>query len=318
MKKQLKKSLILGLILILTVNSLAGCDWKTVLGTEQSKTEASSATTPSKTTASNENQAPAMNTLAFELSADQSYYIVTGIGTYQNAALVIPATYREKPVRAIREFAFANCESITSLTVSNGITRIEESAFYNCKNLQSVTLPSTIEKIEKNTFRKCQKLVSVTIPNGIHTIGRFAFAACGSLESITLPESILRIEDFAFQFNSRMTEFVFPPNLSYLGDSVFAGCAALTSVSIPSGITSIGKGTFDSCTFTSITIPSHITSIGICALRNYHLESVIFENPDGWSAGDTSLTRRDLSDPAVAAELLGRTYNEMEWVRQDP
>ena len=55
--------------------------------------------------------------LAYELSADDTYYIVTGRGTVKSNQIVIPDTYEGKPVIAIKENAFKDDAGITKFTV---------------------------------------------------------------------------------------------------------------------------------------------------------------------------------------------------------
>ena len=61
--------------------------------------------------------------LAYELSADGTYYIVTGRGTVTSSEIVIPDTYQGKPVREIGRNAL-NHSDIKSITVGGNIVYI--------------------------------------------------------------------------------------------------------------------------------------------------------------------------------------------------
>ena len=58
-------------------------------------------------------------------------------------------------------------------------------AFADCISLASITLPEGVTKIGAYTFNNCSSLTSVTIPEGVTSIGELAFNDCTNLASIT-------------------------------------------------------------------------------------------------------------------------------------
>ena len=58
--------------------------------------------------------------------------------------IVIPDTVVSKKVSykvtSIGESAFANCKSLTSISIPNSVTSIESYAFSNCENLENINL----------------------------------------------------------------------------------------------------------------------------------------------------------------------------------
>lgn len=48
--------------------------------------------------------------------------------------------------------AFADCSSLTSLTMSNGVTSIGNSAFANCLGLTELTIPNSVTSIGSHAF----------------------------------------------------------------------------------------------------------------------------------------------------------------------
>ena len=81
------------------------------------------------------------------------------------------------------------CIGLTSVTISNSVTRIGDTAFSGCKGLDSITIPNSVTSIGNNAFASCKGLASVRIPNSVTNIGNYAFAACDSLTSITFEGS---------------------------------------------------------------------------------------------------------------------------------
>ena len=57
---------------------------------------------------------------------------------------------------------FENCNSITSVTVSDGVTAIGELMFSNCSSLSSVTIPTSVTEIKRISILYCAKLSTLT------------------------------------------------------------------------------------------------------------------------------------------------------------
>ncbi len=96
--------------------------------------------------------------LAYLLSDDESYYILTGLGTATDKDIVIADYYNELPVKEIEARAFASCKQLTSITILGNVERIQKYAFYNCANVTSIEVPDSVVYIGKAAFDKCDKL----------------------------------------------------------------------------------------------------------------------------------------------------------------
>ena len=91
----------------------------------------------------------------FELSEDGSYYIVAGIGECTDTELVIPAEYKNKPVKEIKAEAFKECADLTSVVIPDSVIEIGYSAFKGCYGLTTITIPfvgNTKDGTEKTYF----------------------------------------------------------------------------------------------------------------------------------------------------------------------
>lgn len=206
----------------------------------------------------------------------------------------IPSTvlYKRKEyhVIGIRAHAFDGCQSLTSVTIPNGVRTIKEYTFQDCKNLTSVIIPNSVTSIEKSAFQRCRSLPSVTIPNSVTSIGSNAFDGCSSLTSLPISSSIKRIEDWAFGNCISVTSVTIPDGVS-IHWQAFEGCDNLTSVTVNSldflkhpmnsyfenmtkciigdKVTKIPQSAFTYCRYlTSITIPNSVTSIGYSAFSH--------------------------------------------------
>ena len=102
--------------------------------------------------------------LQYTLSNDNSYYIVTGIGTCTDTDLVIPSVYERLPVAEIASSAFSGCKSLTSVEIPDSVTSIKESAFNGCTSLTGVYYNGTAAEWSKMTIYSNNKpLTSATV-----------------------------------------------------------------------------------------------------------------------------------------------------------
>ena len=127
--------------------------------------------------------------LAYELSADGTHYICTGIGTATDTDIVISSNINDVPVTSIGTSAFYGCFNLTSVTIGNSVTEIGKSAFELCYDLTSITIGDSVTSIGESTFAFCYALTSVTIPDSVTLIGKDAFYGC--------PLTSLYIDDLA-------------------------------------------------------------------------------------------------------------------------
>ena len=147
--------------------------------------------------------------LGYTLSDDETYYIVSGIGTCTDTDVVIPSTYNDLPVTSIGEDAFSYCTSLTNITIPNSVTSIGYAAFMYCESLTSITIPSSVSSIGSAAFMYCYSLTSITIPSSVTNIGEYAFYSCDSLTNITIPSNVTSIGWNAFSSCGSLTSVTF-------------------------------------------------------------------------------------------------------------
>lgn len=108
-------------------------------------------------------------------------------------------------VRVIGSGAFSHCKNLRQLNVSDNVQAIGSSAFSSCPNLESVKLPPEITTIEEWVFCNCPSLKEISIPNGVETIKSGAFKDCASLENVNIPDNVTEISDDAFNGCEKLT-----------------------------------------------------------------------------------------------------------------
>ena len=222
--------------------------------------------------------------LLYKFDDSSNTFTVTGIGTYTDAHLVIPDTYKGYPVVAIGDYAFYNCSSLTSVTIPDSVTTIGDDAFRGCSELTSVTIGDSVTTIGKWAFVNCSALTSVTIPDSVTTIGSSAFVNCSSLTSVTIPDSVTTIGSSAFYNCSSLTSVTIPDSVTTIGNKAFYYCSSLTSVTIPDSVITIGNSAFYGCSsLTSVTIPDSVTTICYEAFCNCSsLKAVYITDVAAW------------------------------------
>lgn len=99
--------------------------------------------------------------LEFTLIKNNTAYSVSK-GTCADTKIVIPSSYNNLPVTSIRERAFYNCSSLTSITIPDSVTSIGDDAFYACSSLRSITIGNSVKSIEWSAFKGCSSLKDVT------------------------------------------------------------------------------------------------------------------------------------------------------------
>ena len=70
------------------------------------------------------------------------------------------------------------------LIIPDGVTRIGDYAFFDCDNLTSITIPDSVRSIGERAFYTCDSLTSITIPSNVTTIGNMAFDQCRNLTNV--------------------------------------------------------------------------------------------------------------------------------------
>jgi hypothetical protein len=149
------------------------------------------------------------------------------------------------------------------------VTIIKQRAFYNCSSLTSLTLGNSISIIEDAVFENCSSITSLTIPNSVTTIGGYAFSGAYLLSSLTLGNSLNSIGDHAFYQSFNLTSLSIPNSVVTIRSYAFNECLSLTSVTIGNAVTSIGSYAFQNCSdLVQLSLGQSVTSIGIYAFQN--------------------------------------------------
>ena len=79
----------------------------------------------------------------------------------------------------IAENAFADCDKIASVTMSNSVKYIGSGAFARCTGLSSIKLSDNLTSVENGVFDGCKNLNDISLPKSITSVGESAFCDTG-------------------------------------------------------------------------------------------------------------------------------------------
>lgn len=232
----------------------------------------------------------------FDASIDPDY----------NGKVTIPSMIKGLYVTKIHFCAFSYCD-ITSVSIPEGITDINAYAFADCNSLSSIQLPESLERIEREALRGTA-ITSLTIPANVSFIedtyegmSENLVGLTENLESIVvdsrnnyydsrnncnaiietatnrlisgcqktiIPEDVESIEGYAFWGCSYLPSISIPKKVKSIGDLAFSWCTSLKSVILSEGLESIGTYAFSHSDIKEITIPSTVTSLGSGIVSN--------------------------------------------------
>ena len=159
----------------------------------------------------------------------------------------------EDGIKEIKTAAFRGCKKITgNLVIPDSVVNIGYAAFVNCSGFNgTLKLPLNIEKISDYTFNNCTNLKgNLIIPENVKEIGDYAFNKCSGFSgTLVFPSSLKRIGRTAFQLCSGFTgDLVIPEGIETIEDYTFNKCSGFDgTLTLPSTLKSIGRTAFQLC-----------------------------------------------------------------------
>ena len=136
------------------------------------------------------------------------------------------------PSNAILERkAFANCDQLTKVTISEGITILPTECFQQCTSLVEVKLPTSLRNIKSSVFAQCESLTEIELPPRLTNLGEGVFRHC-DLRYIKIPKRVACIPEQAFKFNENLAKVEVSVNLTKIGDDAFRDCKSLTEFEV--------------------------------------------------------------------------------------
>ena len=196
--------------------------------------------------------------LRYQKAEKADEYFIVGLTETYFEEIIVPSSFKEKPVTKIKEGAFYQKDKLKSVIISEGVSTIEKSAFSNSENLVKIELPNTIEQIGYSAFEGCVSLnyiesqgvyylgnkqnaflylekaekdiLSCNVEKGCRLVAAYAFMDCNELARVTLPNGVISIGRQAFDRCRALEKVLLPSSLKQIDSFAFAECETLVEL----------------------------------------------------------------------------------------
>lgn len=201
----------------------------------------------------------------------------------EGGAVAIPTTIDGYPVRMVGGgwppiFGFPN-ETVTSITIPDGVTGIGSAAFYTSTALKSAVIAGSVTSIGSAAFDRCNALTNIDVAAANSAYGsidgvlfdkdatRLITFPAGKAGHYNVPDGVTSIESEAFSGALDLTSVNIPDSVTSIGDRAFSDCLGLTNATIGNGLRRIGVDAFATCeNLASVKIP-YFTTVGFYAFN---------------------------------------------------
>lgn len=242
--------------------------------------------------------------MEYELSEDETYYSLVGIGRCADTDIVIPETYNGLPVKEIgyKYDGVFKGSNITSIVIPDNVEYIQGRMCYNCTSLRSVTIGKGVKRLghftlndsgsvsghRSQNFWGCTALTEINY-NAIaceHTdASNFANAGAeGSGITVKIGAEVKKLpanlfygryeetdgEGVDHDYRTRITSVVFANNsvCTEIGNAAFANNIYLSAIELPANVKKIGNSVFEGCALETVVLSEKLETVGERAFFN--------------------------------------------------
>lgn len=157
---------------------------------------------------------------------------------------------------------FAECNSLKTAVIGNGVIEIPEDMFYSCDNLSRVDIKGNVTNIRSFAFKDCVNLQEVDLPESLQTIDDYAFKNCKSLKQVSIPDQVVYVAEEAYRNCTALDSVRIGNSVTTIYMGAFQDCSLLSNLSFGNGLTNIQNGAFQNCdSLTEVTLPTSLTSL---------------------------------------------------------
>ncbi len=180
-------------------------------------------------------------------------YYVSGRGSVTDTEIVIPETYRGKPILGISGQAFEGCTDITSVSIPDSVVEIEYNAFKGCTSLKSVKMSASVQYIGDEAFKDCTSLTDITLPDGV--IGRLSYWAFDNCAAVEEEKGVTYLGAYALRIEKGVSGAEIREGTKYLSTEI---------------IVSAASGPLEPSPVSALSLPSTLEYIDLYGLNDIH------------------------------------------------
>ena len=219
-----------------------------------------------------------------------------GSNAFSNSSTKSNAYYFINNSGNISSSAFAECDKLYKLVITDSVKDIGTKAFYSCDGVVDANIYNTGEidsqafrnssvkgeaiyylnnkgAINDSAFTNCSAIKTLLIDTCVGHIGQYAFQKCSGLENVTIKNyGKIGLKAFEGSSTGKPATYVIS-NVGLIDESAFAKCTKMQNLTVNPDVTSIGKYAFQKCTgLTNVTIKNN-GIIGASAFNGSSTES---------------------------------------------
>lgn len=225
-------------------------------------------------------------------------------------AVTIPST-----VTSIGTRAFANDEALTSLTIEEGLQNIDAMAFISCTSLDTIVLPSTLTRIAVSAFDNTGYVNNMDNWSAVLTlsIGQWLIKVANTVsDELVVAEGTVGIANNAFYYCRYLHGVTLPTTVRYIGSAVFQQCEVLDSVRVRAAVPpALGDECFVGTPSPTVVVPCHALSAYSAVAPWNTLPLLEAPCTDGIESVDEGMPRMTVSQVADGIELRGADRDEV-------
>lgn len=218
--------------------------------------------------------------------------------------------------------AFDGCKSLTTLKFNSSVGFWDLHyegipAFVECP-VENLTCYGGVFEMEQPSFLKTVK--HLTIIGGSVDMSEYTKDNCPNLETIYFDKNSTGASEGAFYgMTSIKSVMCHEESEIYFTHGTFSQCTELETVVLSKKIERIDFAVFGGSGIKEIVIPASVKEIGRCAFYNSSLETVTFEDVNGWyivsEEKEEALSPEIVANPQMMATYL-RDANESYFIKK--
>lgn len=139
-----------------------------------------------------------------------TYATCSGRGSCTDMVIEVGAMAQGLPVTKIEANAFYNQTDLGKVVIPASVQEIGDSAFAYCDSIGTINLNEGLTKIGNYAFNQiAYNLTDIEIPNTVTHIGNYAFGSCFVLKTVRIGKGVTYLGDGVFNSCVKLTDIYY-------------------------------------------------------------------------------------------------------------